>query len=110
MPTIDIPLGKTVKIHLKAFGQDNVNNPSQVVDTTTPLVPVNNNPSFATGAVDPNDNRAVILSAIAAGQALVFIDTNPALPTANRLQVVINITTPPPDNRRVDFLSADPPV
>lgn len=108
--TVFIPIGKTVKIHVKVYGQDNTNNPSQIVDTTTPLVPVNNSPQFCTGAVDPNDNRAIILTTVGVGQAIVFIDTNPALVAANRLQVLVNVTAPPLDTRRVDFLSADDPV
>lgn len=102
--------GQTEKVHVKVYGQDNANNPSQIVDLTTPLAVVNNNPTIATATVDPNDNRAIIVSGVAPGQAIVFVDTNPALQAANRLQLNVTVIAPPPDNRRVDFLSADDPT
>ena len=112
MPTTIGPLnvGQTQRVHVKAYAQDNSNNPSQVVDLTTPLLVASLNTAVLQAQVDPSDNRAVLVTGVAAGTANVQIDESPTLPTAGKLILSCTVNTPPPDNRRVDFLSADPPA
>lgn len=106
-------VGQVERLHLKVYGQDNVNNPSQVVDLTTPLVvtvpPIS--ASVLSAVVDPNDNRAVLVTALApTGGGFVVINTNPALPANTQMTITIAVTAPPPDDRRLDFLAADDPA
>lgn len=103
-------VGQTQRIHVKAYGQDNVNSPSQIVDVVTPLVVSTVFQGIASAAIDPNDHRAVVITALAAGNGQVVIDENPLLPNGGRVVASFAVTAPPPDNRRIDFLVADPPA
>jgi hypothetical protein len=103
-------VGQTQRVHVQAFAQDNANNPSQIVDTTTPLVVASLNTAVLQAQVDPSDNRAIIITAVGAGTASVQLNESPVLPAANVLTLSCTVATPPPDNRRIDFVSADAPV
>ncbi len=74
-------------------------------DTTTPLVISSNQPTRVTGAVDPNDNRAVILtcSATNVGGATITVQENPSTPDPLSIPVTVEL---PPDLSGVDFVSA----
>ena len=104
-------VGQTQRFHVKLYGQDNVNNPSQVVDLTTPLTVFVQAmySGMISVAVDPNDNRALIVTALGAGTAQGTIDVSPTLPSGKNVQFSVTVAAPPPDNRRMDFLTADPP-
>ena len=107
----DLPMNKTEKVHVKAFAQDNVNTPSQIVDTTSTLVVTNNNPTVVTAALDPSDPRAIILTPVSIGPGIVFVDQSPPCPSGLRLQLTVTVVSDTlPDDRRVDFLSADDPA
>lgn len=73
-------------------------------DTTTPLAVSSNNAKVA-AAVDPGDNRAVILTASPTdlGGATVTVQTNPSTP--NPLQIPVTVSAPP-DQSSVNFVSA----
>lgn len=103
-------VGQTQKVHVKAYAQDNANSTSQIVDNTTALVVTSVFQGIASASVDPNDNRAVVITALVAGNGQILIDENPALTSANRLIVTFSVTAPPPDNRRIEFMTADPPA
>lgn len=105
-------VGQTQKVHVKAYAQDNANSPgpSQIVDTTTPLVVSSSFQGIASAVVDPNDNRAVVITALAAGTGQIGVNESPQLPSAGRLLLDFTVTAPPPDNRRIDLLTADAPV
>lgn len=73
-------------------------------DVTTPLVvSVNNNKVAA--AVDPNDNRAVILTASSVnfGGVTVTVQENPSTPSPLTIPVTVDA---PPDLSGVEFVSA----
>jgi hypothetical protein len=73
-------------------------------DTTTPLVITSNQPTRVTGAVDPNDNRAVILTCTTnVGGATITVQENPSTP--DPLNIPVTVETPP-DLSGVDFVSA----
>lgn len=73
-------------------------------DSTTPLA-VSSNNSKVSAAVDPNDNRAVILTASPTnfGGATVTVQENPSTP--NPLSIPVTVEAPP-DLSGVDFVSA----
>lgn len=101
-------VGQTEKVHVKAYSQDNSNNPSQSVDTVTPLTATVNFATIATVAVDPLDNRAFIVTAVGAGIATITIDEAPSVNP--KLVLNVSISAAPADNRRIDFLAADDPT
>mgnify|MGYP000858845603 FL=1 len=104
-------IGQTQKVHVKAYAQDNATTPapSQIVDSTSPLIAMSVNQGIASIAVDPNDNRAVVITALAAGPGQVLVDLNPSLGNG-RLIMNFTVAAPPPDNRHLDFQTADAPV
>lgn len=73
-------------------------------DTTTPLVVSSNQPTRVSAAVDPNDGRAVILTATQnVGGATITVQENPSTP--NPLSIPVTVEAPP-DLSGVDFVSA----
>lgn len=104
-------IGQTQKVHVKAYAQDNATSPtpSQIVDNASPLVIGSVYPGFATAAIDPNDNRAIVITAVGAGNAQVVVDLNPGL-GAGRLLLNFTVAAPPADNRHLDFQTADAPT
>lgn len=113
MPTVtinDMTIGQTQRVHVAAYAADQTHNPSQVLDTTTALVVGSGSSSVATIAVSPDDPRAVIVSAVGAGTANLFVGENPALPLGTTLTLQTTVAPKPIDNRRIDFVSADQPV
>jgi hypothetical protein len=105
-------IGQTQRVHVKAYAQDNANSPgpSQIVDTTTPLVVSTVFQGIASAAVDPNDNRAIVITALAAGNGQIAVNESPQLSSAGRLLLDFTVSAPPPDNRRIDLLVADAPI
>jgi len=104
-PNQTFNVGQTIKLHVKAIKID-----GSTEDTTIPLMLTGGNPSFFSQTVDGTDPRQVNLVAIAPGSAFMFIDQNPACPSSGKLQVLVTVTAPPPDLRRVDFVSAEAPT
>lgn len=73
-------------------------------DTTTPLVVSTNNTAVANAIIDPNDPRAVIITAHnTTGGCSINVQENPA--TLSPLSIPVNVS-PPPDLSGVNFVSA----
>jgi hypothetical protein len=106
--------GQTERVHVVAFGADQVNNPSQTVDPSAVLTAASFNTNVATAQIDPGNNRTVIVTAVAPGTCGILLNENPALPggasPAGGLQLNVTVSAPPIDNRRIDFVNADPPA
>jgi hypothetical protein len=101
-------IGQTQKVHVKAYADDLVNNPSTTVDNTTALV-LTSQTANAAVAVDPSDSRAVIVTAVAAGTVSVLVDESPTLGASRSLLLQCQVTAPHQPNQRIDFLTADLP-
>lgn len=104
-------VGQTQRVHVKCYGQDNANSPgpSQIVDPSVPIVVQVVN-ATATAVVDPADNRAIVVTALAAGAGSIRLTESPGLGGTGVQDLAFTITAPPPDNRRIDVLSSDDPV
>lgn len=101
-PSQSINLNQKFTFHVAVFQQDGV-----TPDVTTPLQVASTAPNFATAAVDPGNNRAVVVTAAnAVGLANITVGV-PGTP--NPLQVPVTVTAVP-NLSRVEFVSADPPV
>ena len=76
-------VGQTQRVHVKCYGQDNANSPgpSQVVDAVVPIVVQVVN-ATATAVVDPADNRAIVITALAAGAGSIRLTESPGLGSA----------------------------
>lgn len=95
---------------MKAYADDLVNNPSTTVDTTTALVvTVLDSPPHATAVVDPNDNRAVLITATSPGSVSVQVDESPSLGSTRSVLLQCQVLAPHVPNSRIDFLTADLP-
>lgn len=111
MSTVTLPgmnPGQKLRVHLNFFGQDNVNNPSQVVDTTTPIQ-VTGGAGLVTVAPVSGDNRAFDITAVNPGSTQLNADvaSSPFLTPANRLTMNVTVIAPPPDTRRIDLGSTE---
>lgn len=78
-----------------------------VLDTTTALVLTNNLPALVQAAIDPSDNRRVVLTANPAAPfggaqstVIVTVNTNPALPGGPAASITIPITFTPATDKR----------
>ena len=103
----DAPVG----VHVKLYGQDNVNNPSQVVDNTTTLtLTVTAGAGASVPSIDPGDNRHILFTPTAPGTTTVSVNVSPALPGgfAAALNYTQTVVAAPPDDRRLEHLSIDP--
>lgn len=101
-PGQTINLNQKFTLHVAAFAIDGV-----TPDVTSPLVVSTTAPSFAAAAVDPGNNRAVIVTAAnAVGLANIMIGV---AGTPNPLQVPVTVTAVP-NLSRVEFVSADAPI
>lgn len=102
--------GVTEKFHVAAFAQDSVHATSTVPDTTSTLVVVSGDPSIASAALDPSDPRAIVVTPHSPGNVTITVTESPDLSPSNKLLATLAISAPPPDNRRIDFVSADDPA
>lgn len=103
-------IGQAQRVHVKAYAADQTHNPSQVADSTAPLVVGSATPGVATIAIDPGDPRAVIVTAVGGGSGTVLVNESPTLPQGLSLTINVSVAAAPVDNRRIDFVSADPPA
>lgn len=104
-------IGQTQKVHVKAYAKDPNNATSQIVDGSVALSASPISPGVVTAAIDQNDPRLVVVTAVGSGSATVVVDeVSPKLPTGVAPLLDVTVVAPPPDNRRVDVIAVDDPV
>lgn len=101
-PTQTFWMNQKQTVHVAVFMPDGV-----TPDNSTPLTVSSSSTPVCGAAVDPNNNRAVVLTANSvAGSANITV----SIPgTSNPLTIPVT-TTPPPNMSRVEYVSSDPPV
>lgn len=98
---INITRAQKQSVHVAAFDRDNQ------PDSSSPLTLSGGNSSIATAAVDPGDNRTVVITGVAPGFTTWNVNVSPAVPTGVQFACTIADT---PNVGHVDFVSADSPV
>lgn len=103
-------IGQSQRVHVKAFAVDPANQTSQIVDNAVTLTATVVSPGVVTAVMDPNDPRAVVVTAVGPGSATVIVNDTPALPAGSAPLLDVSVAAPPPDNRRIDIIADDDPV
>jgi hypothetical protein len=99
-PTQTFTSRQKLVVHVEAFNLDGLLDPSVV------LTAASNNAAAATAAVDASDPRAIVITGVAVGTANVTVGFSGC---ADTLIIPVSVVAAP-NQSRVDFLSADPPV
>lgn len=105
-PAQSLNTSQQISVKCKIMQKDGVTE-----DVTSQLVPQTQDPGKCTAAVDPADNRTVIIKGAgsSAGSTFVVVTTSP-LQTPAPLSIQVQVAAAPPNLSRVDFVSATDPV
>lgn len=94
------------RVTIAAYAQDNQHDPSQIPDTSTTFN-ISGAGSICTIAPVAGDNRSFDITAVNPGTVTLVVDepSPPFLAPTKRLNMNLTVQSPPPDTRRVDFVS-----